>query len=87
MALTEPTARTLADVRKAAVHAQYIAWCGAHHTSTNVPWENIYPWYTPAPGPNMPSVRNAGHFLQEDKGLKLAEVLVRFIARGTGAYP
>jgi len=28
-------------------------------------------------------VRNAGHFLQEDKGEELAEILKRFIARGT----
>ena len=63
MAFKDPIARTLADVRKSAVHSQYIAWCGAHHTSTNMPWDNIYPWYTPAPGPNTPAVRNAGHFL------------------------
>ena len=28
-------------------------------------------------------IRNAGHFLQEDKGPEIAEVLLRFIARGT----
>lgn len=32
-------------------------------------------------------IRNAGHFLQEDKGEELAGVLVRFIARGTEACP
>ena len=32
-------------------------------------------------------IRNAGHFLQEDKGTELAEALVRFIARDTAACP
>ncbi|MCO4812307.1 MAG: haloalkane dehalogenase [Gammaproteobacteria bacterium] len=47
-------------------------------------WQNSVPG---AEGQEHVIIRNAGHFLQEDKGLELAEVLVRFIARGTGAYP
>lgn len=30
-------------------------------------------------------IRNAGHFLQEDKGPEIADQLIRFIARDTGA--
>jgi haloalkane dehalogenase len=48
------------------------------------------PWQETVPGAKDQDhtiIRNAGHFLQEDKGEELAEVLKRFIARGTGACP
>jgi haloalkane dehalogenase len=32
-------------------------------------------------------IKDAGHFLQEDKGEELAQVLIDFIAPGTGACP
>lgn len=33
------------------------------------------------------TIRDAGHFLQEDKGEELADVLIAFISPGTGACP
>jgi len=33
------------------------------------------------------TIRDAGHFLQEDKGEELADVLIGFISPGTGACP
>ena len=47
-------------------------------------WQESVPG---AQGQEHTIIRNAGHFLQEDKGEELAEVLMRFIARGTGACP
>ena len=44
------------------------------------PWQESVPG---AQGQDHVIIRNAGHFLQEDKGPEIAEVLVRFIARGT----
>jgi len=44
-----------------------------------VPWQDTVPG---AKDIEHVKIRNAGHFLQEDKGPELAEVLVRFIARG-----
>ena len=44
------------------------------------------PWQETVPGAKDQDhtiIRNAGHFLQEDKGEELAEILKRFIARGT----
>ena len=32
-------------------------------------------------------IEDAGHFLQEDKGEELADVLIGFISPGTGACP
>lgn len=49
-----------------------------------LPWQREVPG---AQGLEHVRIRNAGHFLQEDKGEELAEVLKRFIARGTGACP
>ena len=43
-------------------------------------------WQKHVPGArNQPhtTVKDAGHFLQEDKGPELATVLIEFIARGT----
>jgi len=40
-----------------------------------------------AEGQEHTIIKNAGHFLQEDKGEELAEVLIRFIARDTAACP
>ena len=48
------------------------------------------PWQEKVPGARQVEhvqIRNAGHFLQEDKGPELAEVLIRFIARDTAACP
>ncbi len=48
------------------------------------------PWQEKVPGARQLEhvrIRNAGHFLQEDKGPELAEVLIRFIARDTAACP
>lgn len=36
---------------------------------------------------NHVTIRDAGHFLQEDKGEELADVLIGFISPGTGACP
>jgi haloalkane dehalogenase len=47
-------------------------------------WQDSVPG---AQGQEHVIIRNAGHFLQDDKGPELAEVLIRFIARGTGACP
>jgi haloalkane dehalogenase len=47
-------------------------------------WQDSVPG---AQGQEHVMIRNAGHFLQDDKGQELAEVLIRFIARGTGACP
>ena len=33
------------------------------------------------------TIRDAGHFLQEDKGEELADVLIGFISPETGACP
>jgi haloalkane dehalogenase len=43
-------------------------------------WQESVPG---AQGQEHTIIRNAGHFLQEDKGPQLADVLIRFIARGT----
>ena len=51
MATTDGPSRILVDIRKAAVHAQHMAWHGVHHSFTNTLWANLRPWYTPAPGP------------------------------------
>ena len=51
-------------------------------------WET--PWQQSVPGAQgieHVKIRNAGHFLQEDKGPELAEVLIGFIARDTAACP
>ena len=40
-----------------------------------------------AQGQEHVKIRDAGHFLQDDKGPELADVLIRFIARETGACP
>ena len=48
------------------------------------------PWQKRVPGARTLEhvrIRNAGHFLQEDKGPELAEVLIEFIARDTAAFP
>jgi len=47
-------------------------------------WQDSVPG---AQGQEHVIIRNAGHFLQDDKGPELAEVLIRFIARDTGACP
>ena len=47
-------------------------------------WQDSVPG---AEGQEHVIIRNAGHFLQDDKGPELAEVLIRFIARGTEACP
>ncbi len=47
-------------------------------------------WQSKVPGAqnrDHVKVRNAGHFLQEDKGPELAEILINFIAPGTAACP
>lgn len=44
------------------------------------------PWQESVPGAQDQEhviIRNAGHFLQDDKGPELADVLIRFISRGT----
>lgn len=43
-------------------------------------WQESVPG---AKGQDHVIIRNAGHFLQEDKGPEIADVLIRFIARGT----
>lgn len=43
-------------------------------------WQDSVPG---AQGQEHVIIRNAGHFLQDDKGPELADVLIRFIARGT----
>ncbi|RZV36547.1 MAG: alpha/beta fold hydrolase [Chromatiales bacterium] len=43
-------------------------------------WQESVPG---AKGQEHVIIRNAGHFLQEDKGPEIADVLLRFIARGT----
>lgn len=48
------------------------------------PWQKTVPG---AQGQEHTIIRNAGHFLQEDSGAELADVLIRFIARDTGACP
>ena len=48
------------------------------------PWQETVPG---AQGQEHTIIQDAGHFLQDDKGEELADVLVRFIARDTGAYP
>ncbi len=48
------------------------------------PWQKTVPG---AQGQEHIIIKNAGHFLQDDKGEQLAYLLVRFIARDTGAYP
>ncbi len=48
------------------------------------PWQENVPG---AKGTRHVKIRNAGHFLQEDKGPELAEVLIGFIARDTAACP
>ena len=48
------------------------------------PWQEVVPG---AAGQEHTIIRNAGHFLQEDKGEELASILARFIARDTGACP
>ena len=48
------------------------------------PWQKNVPG---AQGQPHTIIRNAGHFLQDDKGEELADVLIRFIARGTAACP
>jgi haloalkane dehalogenase len=45
-----------------------------------LPWQREVPG---AQGLEHVRIRNAGHFLQEDKGEELAEILVQFIARDT----
>lgn len=47
-------------------------------------WQETVPG---AQGQEHTIIRDAGHFLQDDKGEELADVLVRFIARDTGACP
>jgi len=47
-------------------------------------WQESVPG---AQGQKHVTIRNAGHFLQEDKGPEIAEVLIQFIARDTGACP
>jgi len=47
-------------------------------------WQESVPG---AQGQKHVIIRNAGHFLQEDKGPEIAEVLIQFIARDTGACP
>jgi len=47
-------------------------------------WQETVPG---AQGQEHTIIRNAGHFLQDDKGEELADVLARFIARGTEACP
>ncbi len=47
-------------------------------------WQESVPG---AEGQEHVIIRNAGHFLQDDKGPELADVLIRFIARDTGACP
>ena len=42
-----------------------------------VPWQDLVPG---AAGQAHIKIKNAGHFLQEDKGPELAEVLIRFMA-------
>ncbi len=49
-----------------------------------VSWQERVPG---AQGIEHVKIRNAGHFLQEDKGVELAEVLTAFIARDTAACP
>ena len=44
------------------------------------PWQELVPG---AQGQEHVIIRNAGHFLQEDRGPEIADVLIRFIARGT----
>lgn len=44
------------------------------------PWQELVPG---AQGQEHVIIRNAGHFLQEDRGAEIADVLIRFIARGT----
>ena len=44
------------------------------------PWQDLVPG---AQGQEHVIIRNAGHFLQEDEGPQIAEVLVRFIALDT----
>ena len=63
MASTDSPSRFLVDIRKAAVHAQHIAWHGVHHRATNTPWDIHRPWYIPAPGSDMPTIKNDGHYL------------------------
>ena len=41
-----------------------------------VPWQETVPG---AQGHEHPRILNAGHFLQEDKGPELAEILIRFV--------
>ncbi len=48
------------------------------------PWQDHVPG---AKGQPHVKIENAGHFLQEDKGPELAELLDAFISRGTGACP
>ena len=48
------------------------------------PWQEAVPG---AQGQEHTIIRNAGHFLQDDKGEELADVLVQFIARDTEACP
>ncbi len=48
------------------------------------PWQKTVPG---AQGQEHIIIKNAGPFLQDDKGEQLAYLLVRFIARDTGAYP
>lgn len=43
-------------------------------------WQELVPG---AQGQEHVIIKGAGHFLQDDKGPELAEVLIRFIARGT----
>jgi haloalkane dehalogenase len=47
-------------------------------------WQESVPG---AQGQEHTIIRNAGHFLQDDKGEELADVLVQFIARDTAACP
>ena len=47
-------------------------------------WQESVPG---AQGEEHTIIRNAGHFLQDDKGEELAGVLVRFIARDIAVYP
>ena len=56
-------ARFLVDLRKAAVHSQHIDWHGVHHSTANIPWDVLRPWYIPASGPDGPTVKNDGHYL------------------------
>lgn len=47
-------------------------------------WQETVPG---AQGQEHVIIRNAGHFLQDDKGEELAEILLRFISPGTGVCP